>query len=53
MHTGDLCNELAAQPETIPVETIAKAVEEANNVVAAEVLERVRERKPAFLDGSS
>jgi len=44
---------LAAQPETISVETIAKAVAEANNVVVAEVLERVRERKPAFLDGSS
>jgi hypothetical protein len=44
---------LAARPETTPVEIIAKAVAEASNVVAAEVLERGRERKPAFLDGSS
>jgi restriction system protein len=36
--------------ETTPVETIAKAVAEANSAVAAEVLERVREREPAFLE---
>jgi restriction system protein len=36
--------------ETTPVETIARAVAEANSAVAAEVLERVREREPAFLE---
>lgn len=36
--------------ETTPVETIATAVAEANSAVAAEVLERVREREPAFLE---
>jgi restriction system protein len=36
--------------ETTPGETISKAVAEANNAVAAEVLERVREREPAFLE---
>jgi restriction system protein len=40
----------AAPAETTPGETIAKAVTEANNAVAAEVLERVREREPAFLE---
>ena len=40
----------ASAAETTPGETIAKAVEEANNAVAAEVLERVREREPAFLE---
>ena len=45
---GHLRNELVAQPETTPVETIARAVAKADNVVGAEVLERVRERKPAF-----
>ena len=42
--------ELAAPIETTPGETISKAVAEANNAVAAEVLERVREREPAFLE---
>jgi restriction system protein len=42
--------ELAAPAETTPVETIAKAVAEANSAVAAEVLQRVREREPAFLE---
>ena len=32
------------------METIATAVAEANTAVAAEVLERVREREPAFLE---
>jgi restriction system protein len=40
----------AAPTETTPGETIAKAVTEANNAVAAEVLERVRERESAFLE---
>jgi restriction system protein len=40
----------AALAETTPRETIAKAVAEANSAVAAEVLERVREREPAFLE---
>ncbi len=37
--------ELAAVAETTPGETISKAVAEANSAVAAEVLERVRERE--------
>ena len=41
---------LAASVETTPGETIAKAVAEANKAIAAEVLERVREREPAFLE---
>ncbi len=43
---------LAAEPavETTPRETVAAAVEEANVAVAAEVLDRVRERGPAFLE---
>ena len=40
----------AAPAETTPGETIANAVAEANNAVATEVLERVREREPAFLE---
>ena len=43
-------HEPAVAAETTPVETIAKAVAEANSAVAAEVLERVREREPAFLE---
>ena len=43
-------HELAAPTETTPGETISKAVAEANSAVAAEVLERVREREPAFLE---
>jgi restriction system protein len=42
--------EPSAPAETTPVETIAMAVGEANSAVAAEVLERVREREPAFLE---
>ena len=42
--------EPAAPAETTLVETIATAVAEANSAVAAEVLERVREREPAFLE---
>lgn len=42
--------EAPVPPETTPVETIAKAVAEANSAVAAEALERVREREPAFLE---
>src|SRR5260370_42077197 len=41
-------HELAAPTETTPGATISKAVAEANNAVATEVLERVREREPAF-----
>ena len=40
----------AAPVETTPGETIAKTVAEANKSVAAEILERVREREPAFLE---
>jgi len=40
----------SAEGESTPRETIAKAVIEANNAVAAEVLDRVREREPAFLE---
>jgi restriction system protein len=36
--------------ETPPRETVAAAVAEADTAVAAEVLERVREREPAFLE---
>ena len=43
-------HEPAAAAETTPVETIAKAVAEANSAVAAEVLERVRDRDPVFLE---
>lgn len=43
-------NEPAPAAETTPVETIAKAVAEANSAVAAEVLDRVREREPVFLE---
>lgn len=43
-------HELAVPTETTPGETISKAVAEANNAVAAEVLERVREWEPAFLE---
>jgi restriction system protein len=43
-------SDLAAPSETTPGETIAKAIAEANNAVAAEVLDRVREREPAFLE---
>jgi len=39
MHTGDLCNGLAAQPEITFVETIVEAAARANNVVATEVRE--------------
>jgi restriction system protein len=42
--------ESAVPAETTPIETIAKAVAEANSAVAAELLERVREREPAFLE---
>ncbi len=42
--------EPTASAEITPVETISKAVAEANSAVAAEVLERVREREPAFLE---
>src|SRR5690348_15839414 len=38
----------AVAAETTPVETIAKAVGEANSAVAAEIIERVREREPAI-----
>jgi restriction system protein len=48
VHAGG--QEPTAPPETTPVETIAKAVAEANSAVAAEVLERIREREPAFLE---
>lgn len=40
----------ATEQEATPGETIASAVAEANNAVAAEVLDRVRERDPAFLE---
>ncbi len=43
-------HELPMPVETTPGETISKAVAEANNAVAAEVLDRVREREPAFLE---
>jgi restriction system protein len=36
--------------DTTPRETIASAIAEANNAVAAEILDRVRERDPAFLE---
>src|ERR1700751_2748175 len=39
-----------AKPETPPREAVSTAVDEANTAVAAEVLDRVRQREPAFLE---
>ena len=47
---GAEAQESTGPAETTPVETIAKAVAEANSAVAAEVLERVQEREPVFLE---
>jgi restriction system protein len=41
---------VAGITETTPRETVSAAVEEANAAVAAEVLDRVRGREPAFLE---
>jgi restriction system protein len=40
----------AAESETTPREAVSIAVNEANAAVAAEVLDRVRQREPAFLE---
>jgi restriction system protein len=39
-----------AKPEATPREAVSTAVDEANTAVAAEVLDRVRDREPAFLE---
>jgi len=39
-----------AKTETTPREAVSTAVDEANAAVAAEVLDRVRQREPAFLE---
>ena len=39
-----------AKSETTPREAVSTAVDEANAAVAAEVLDRVRQREPAFLE---
>ena len=39
-----------AKPEATPREAVSTAVDEANAAVAAEVLDRVRQREPAFLE---
>jgi restriction system protein len=39
-----------AESETTPREAVSTAVDEANAAVAAEVLDRVRQREPAFLE---
>ena len=40
----------SAKNETTPREAVSTAVDEANAAVAAEVLDRVRQREPAFLE---
>jgi len=42
--------DLAAGDESTPREAVSAAVDEANAAVAAEVLDRVRQREPAFLE---
>jgi restriction system protein len=43
-------SDLAASDGSTPREAVAAAVDEANAAVAAEVLDRVRQREPAFLE---
>jgi restriction system protein len=48
--TGQTGQPELAKPEATPREAVSTAVDEANAAVAAEVLDRVRQREPAFLE---